>query len=175
MAEGNTMKKVCVALGLLGLLGLLGVSGVTLGQENQTYESTDAVTGLNCPDPQWVCDYWGPLYSRPVGLATAACEAATCFDKTYGVEASIVAADGEGLFPRTFIARHAGTLVPVILDSCEIGKSAVKKSETKTNVSIPAGTEFCVVELDTEDNYYLWFITSSPTASCLSFVECKLP
>lgn len=120
-----------------------------------------------CPaSPELFCQYY-----HPGSIMTGLCYYSDCFDMSYGEEARLVAADEEGLFPKTWKVWHSGTLSPEP-DSiqCE-----VETSGNKSKVTFPGESVVCAVNLYTSEHVYHWHFASNPASECLGWVECQEP
>lgn len=119
-----------------------------------------------CPTAEWVCSYWPPFLGYEELAPTAACEGPDCFDKNYGGEMTVVAAD-DYLFPDKWKMRQSGVLMNISCDSLEGSAS------DKTTLWIPE-LRHCAVAQQTENHFYLHFFASNPATQCLGWVECKV-
>lgn len=121
-----------------------------------------------CPDLALVCWY----YHGPDALPLGGCSGIGCFDMTYFEQARVVAADDEGLFPRTFKAwfadRASTPYTAWTAFPCE-----VEKSGNKWKLNIPEGLTRCGAGLMTPEAVYYWHLASNPVTGCLAVGACK--
>lgn len=119
-----------------------------------------------CPTAEWVCSYWPPLLGYGELVPTGWCEGPSCFDKSYGEESTVVAAD-DFLFADKWKMRQSGVLMNV---SCA---SLDDSANSKTTIWM-AEQRHCAVAQQTVNHFYLHFIASNPASECMGWVECKV-
>ena len=124
-----------------------------------------------CPTPEWACSYWPTIVYGVEGEATGHCEGPACFDKSYGDEVTVVAAD-DSLFPDKFTLRHSGDVINL---SCVDVETKLQKKATKTTVWMPE-QRHCSVEQHTVDHLYLHLFTSGMEnlPECVAWLQCKI-
>ena len=124
-----------------------------------------------CPTAEWVCSYWPTLIYGTEGEFIAGCEGPACFDKSYGDEVTVVAAD-DSLFPDKFTLRHSGYVNNL---SCVDVETKTQNKADKTTLWMPEARH-CAVEQYTMAHFYVhFFVSGSANApACLGWVQCKL-
>lgn len=115
-----------------------------------------------CPDPVLYCSA-----VHPGSEASAYCAFDACFEMTVSDELRMVAADEQGLFPRTFFV---WTDRPLTAADCVLTKSG-----KKIRVELPAGATRCRADLSSGEYVYFEHFASNPTSGCLGWLECRLP
>ena len=124
-----------------------------------------------CPTPEWACSYW-PTYLYGIeGEPIAYCEGPACFDKSYGDEITVVAADDK-LFPDRFTLRYSGEMTNL---SCVDVDTKFQTKANKTTLWMPENRH-CAVEQYTVDHFYLHlFVSGSVNApQCVGWVQCRI-
>ena len=121
-----------------------------------------------CPPPEAICYYYHGEEAEPTNY----CTGFDCFEMTYFEQARAVAADEEGVFPRTFMAwltDKTETPYTAWADTpCE-----VQSSGNKFKLKIPEGSTICGAGLMTPEAVYYWHAASNPVTGCLGIGECK--
>lgn len=121
-----------------------------------------------CPPAQLICDY----YHAGQAELTSYCNGFDCFEMTYFEQARTVAADGEGIFPRTFMVWMADkTETPYT--GWTSSPCQVEPSGNKFKIKIPEGSTICGAGLMTPGAVYYWHVASNPVTGCLGIGECK--
>ena len=124
-----------------------------------------------CPTGEWVCSYWPMLVYGVEGEFIAGCEGPACFDKSYGDEVTVVAAD-DSLFPDRFTLRHSGDINTL---SCVDVETKLQNKARKTTLWMPE-SRHCAVEQHTVDHFYVHFFVSGSVNApqCVGWAQCKL-
>ena len=105
------------------------------------------------------------LGSEPI----AWCTYEGCFEMTAAEEVRVVAADEQGLFPRTFFVWTDHSLAPTALEGCVLTKKG-----HKTRVDLPDGGTRCAASLTTSEYVYFEHFASNPASGCLGWIECRV-
>lgn len=119
-----------------------------------------------CPPAEWVCSFWPQVIGYGELVPTGWCEGPDCFEKSYGEETTMVAAD-DFLFADKWKMRGSGVLINISCASLE------ESANTKTTIWM-AEQRHCAVAQQTENHFYLHFIASNPASQCVGWVECKV-
>ena len=116
-----------------------------------------------CATPEFICDRYGEMFGF-VMVPVGACEGPDCFDKSYGEECTLTAAD-DTLFPDKWKIRQSGVLINL---NCE---SLTDSPNTKTTFWMPPKRS-CAMFQQTVNHYYAHFFASSP--ECVGWVQCRI-
>ena len=121
----------------------------------------------DCPTAEWVCSTYGPILGFDLTATGNGCVGPDCFDKVYGEESTVVAAD-DYLFADKWKMRQAGILTNI---SCALLQDS---ANTKTTIWIPE-ERHCAVTQQTDYHFYVHFFASNPNPDslCLGWAECK--
>ena len=120
-----------------------------------------ANTQSACPDPEWVCPYFGSLLSLSCTFEGAACEGKDCEGVYRGEEFEVVAT---GARYEKWVTRHDGV---VSLEGYGLPCDLAVGPDV-TQVRIP-GTA-CAFSLITETKLYMEHFVSNPIYPCFGFV-----
>lgn len=131
-----------------------------------------ALPGLavaECQTPEYICYTYPPYLNLPPLEPTwGGCLGPDCFDKSYGVEVTVVAVDDE-LYPDKFKLRHSGV---VFNGSCAaVETKLLPHSISKTTLWLPEQGH-CALILKTDNHLYVHFFGSTPDSQCLGWAEC---
>ena len=126
-----------------------------------------------CPDPQWVCDYWPSIIGMNCSEVNAFCEGEDCFDGARGEQIQISASDdpedllwGLNGYTTRWLARHDGAMTNL---SCEL-----LLNHPHGNLIVMPDQRHCAGVLVTEmSEIYTEFFASNPDSECTGWVECK--
>lgn len=140
---------------LILLLAALVFTGTVWAISNNTESA--------CPDPEWVCPYFGSLLGLSCSFEGAACEGKDCEGVFHGEEFEVVATDSDY---RKWITRHEGD---VSLEGYFLPCDLTLRPGV-TMVDVP-GTA-CAFSLITETGLYMEHFASNPDYPCFGFVEC---
>jgi hypothetical protein len=124
-----------------------------------------------CPAAEAICYY----YHGPAAVVTNYCNGFDCFEMTYFEQARVVAADEEGVFPRTFMAWFTDKRSATPWISWSTIPCVIQRSGNKFKLKLPEGSNICGAGMLTPEAAYYWHAASDPTTGCLGIGECKLP
>jgi hypothetical protein len=116
-----------------------------------------------CPDPEWVCPYFGSLLGLSCTFEGVACEGKDCEGVYRGEEIEVVATGSQY---SKWITRHDGV---VSLEGYGLPCDLTVGPDV-TQVIVP-GTA-CAFSLITEAKLYMEHFSSNPIYPCFGFVEC---
>lgn len=116
-----------------------------------------------CPNPEWVCPYFGSMLGLSCTFEGAACEGKDCEGVYEGEELEVVAT---GSNFRKWITKHEGD---VSLEGYILPCNLTLRPGV-TTVEVP-GTA-CAFSLITETGLYMEHFASNPDYPCFGFTEC---
>ena len=118
-----------------------------------------------CPDPYFVCPYFGNFLGLSCTFEGSACEGKDCEGRYEGEGISVVAT---GRDYRKWVGKYEGAVsLEGYIQPCDLTMHS-----GVTFIGIPESFTACAFTLITDTGLYMEHFASNPGSPCYGFVEC---